>query len=179
MTDWTQHRTERLTLTTPTLDDVDAWHELHADPRVWTHFPSGRATDRSESVAAVVAARDDWDRADLGYWVIRSAGDGAMVGVGGCRPVGDGDRWNLYYRFTPESQGNGFAAEVARAAVEAANAMRPDWPVVAIMLEHNVASWKVAERIGLQRIATGPDEGNPDPTAVRFTYADRPLDQSR
>lgn len=167
------HRTERLRLDRPTPADVDDWHAIHADPRVWEHFPSGRHTSIDETEAALAAALDDWAAGGLGYWSVRLDADGPVIGCGGCRPVADEQRWNLYYRFTPESQGNGYATELAGAAIAAANAVRPDWPVVAYMLEHNTASWRVAERLGMHRIWTGPDAGNPDPAAIRFVYADR------
>ena len=80
---------------------------------------------------------------------------------------------NLYYRFSPDVQGNGYATELARVALAAAKAVRPERPVVAFMLEHNTASWRVAERVGMHHLWTGPDAGNPDPTAVRLVYADR------
>ncbi len=85
----------------------------------------------------------------------------------------DQGRWNLYYRLAPECQGQGYASELAAAAIAVANQVDPTQPVVAYMLEHNTASWRVAERVGLTRIWVGPDEGNPDPDAVRFVYADR------
>lgn len=117
---------------------------------------------------------DDWHVAGLGYWSIREEPDGPIVGCGGCRLLPDLDRWNLYYRFAPDCQGRGYGRELARAAVAAANDVDPARPVVAYMLEHNTASWRVAESIGLTRVWAGPDEGNPDPEAVRLVYADRP-----
>ena len=138
-----------------------------------THFPSGVHTDRDETADAVASYVDDWRNAGLGYWTIRTAPDGPVIGCGGCRIVADQARWNLYYRFTPESQGNGYATELARAAIEAANQVAPELPVVAYMLQHNVASWRVAERIGMHHLWTGPDAGNPDPNAIRLVYADR------
>jgi hypothetical protein len=48
--------------------------------------------------------------------------------------------------------------------------------VVAYLLGHNRESRGRAERSGLQLLWRGPDAGNPDPTAVRLVYADRPLD---
>ncbi len=171
--DWADHRTERLHLARPSIDDVDEWHTIHADPRVWEHFPSGLYTERAQSEAAIDDAIADWDAAGLGYWSIRADSDGPIIGCGGCRLVADQQRWNLYYRFTPESQGHGYATEVARAAVAAANRVAPDRPVVTYMLEHNVASWRVAERIGMHHLWTGPDAGNPDPSAIRLVYADR------
>lgn len=173
-TRWDHRLTDRLVLDHVVEDDVEGWHRIHADPRVWTHFPSGRHTSLAETEGVVRSGVADWREAGLGYWSIREEPGGPIIGCGGCRPVADRNRWNLYYRFSPDVQGRGYATELARVAVEAANAVDPDRPVVAYMLEHNAASWRVAERIGLTRIWVGPDEGNPDPEAVRFVYADRP-----
>ncbi|MEM9890623.1 MAG: GNAT family N-acetyltransferase [Actinomycetota bacterium] len=171
---WDHRRTERLVLDHVHVDDVDDWHRIHADPRVWTHFPSGLHTSRDATAEFVEASIEDWRVAGLGYWSIREEIGGPVIGCGGCRLLPDQHRWNLYYRFSPESQGRGYAAEVARAAIAAANEVDPDVPVVAFMLEHNVASWRVAEKVGLVRVWVGPDEGNPDPDAIRYVYADRP-----
>lgn len=158
---------------------MDDWHRIHADPRVWEHFPTGRHTELEQTATALSAAIDDWDRDGLGYWSVRVEVGGTIVGCGGCRIVTDDRRWNLYYRFSPEVQGNGYAAELATEAIAAATSVRPSWPVVAYMLEHNVASWKVAERIGMHQLWTGPDAGNPDPNAVRLVYADRDDETTR
>ncbi|MEM9464671.1 MAG: GNAT family N-acetyltransferase [Actinomycetota bacterium] len=178
MDDHTTWSTKRLVLTQPTTGDLDAWHTIHADPRVWEHFPSGRHAEGAQSEAALHAAIDDWQADGLGYWSVRAAPDGPIIGCGGCRRVPADHRWNLYYRFTPESQGNGYATELARASIAAANTIDPGLPVVAYMLEHNTASWRVAERIGMHRLWTGPDAGNPDPAAVRLVYADRDDDST-
>lgn len=170
--DWTKHRTDRLVLDQVTAGDVDGLHTIHADPRVWTHFPSGRHTSMAQSEELVESSIAGWS-AGLGYWTIREEHNGPVIGIGGCRLLEDHDRWNLYYRFAPEAQGRGYATELASAAVQAANDVAPDRPVVAYMLETNPGSWRVAEKIGLTRIWTGPDEGNPDKTAVGFVYADR------
>ena len=170
---WEHHHTARLLLSRPRPDDIDDWHVIHSDPLVWEHFPSGRHVALDQTEATLAAAAEDWTSHGLGYWSVRSELDGRIIGCGGCRPVPAEERWNLYYRFTPGSQGNGYATELASAAIEAAHEVLPAWPVVAYMLEHNVGSWKVAEHIGMHRVWTGPDAGNPDPTAVRFVYADR------
>ena len=174
LNEWDHQHTGRLMLGHVHESDVEEWHQIHADSRVWEHFPSGRHTSREMTVRLVQASIEDWQVAGLGYWSVREEPDGPIIGVGGCRLVPDRDWWNLYYRFAPECQGRGYATEVARAAVVAANSVDPARPVVAYMLEHNAASWRVAERIGLTRVWDGPDEGNPDPQAVSVVYADRP-----
>ena len=75
----------------------------------------------------------------------------------------------------PEVQGRGLATELAQAARAAALAVRPDLPVTALLLEHNLASKAVAEKLGLRLAWRGPDAGNPCPDAIRLVYADREL----
>lgn len=48
--------------------------------------------------------------------------------------------------------------------------------MVALLFEHNGASKATETRAGPGLGWRGPDAGNPDSTAVRLIYADRPLD---
>lgn len=166
--------TARLDLAEVTEADVDELHALSADPRVWQHFPSGRHLDRDATAKQLVMFRESWDAAGLGYWTARLRQAAEFVGVGGCA-LRRGAAWNVYYRIRPEAQGHGYASELVDAALSAARDLRPDLPIIAFLLEHNVASRRTAERAGLQLAWRGPDAGNPDPGAVRLVYADRPL----
>lgn len=169
--------TDRLVLTAVARGDLDELAALHTDPRVWTHFPSGRHPDQARTESDLTEWRADWQRAGIGYWTARGRDDGAFVGVGGVRrrPAGV---LNLYYRIVPEQQGRGYASELARAALDAAGRIVPGVPVTAFLLEHNTGSKATAERLGLTPVWRGPDAGNPDPEAVRLVYADRPLDDA-
>lgn len=171
---WSSHRTERLLLDRVVDGDLDDLHVIHADPRVWTHFPSGCHSSTDQTEELIKSAMHGWEAANLGYWSVREVTDGPVIGIGGCRLLADHDRWNLYYRFSPDVQGRGYATELARAAVAAGNDVAPGRPVVAYMLATNPGSWRVADKIGLVRVWEGPDEGNPDPGAIRFVYTDQP-----
>lgn len=168
--------TARLDLRAVTSGDVDVVHTLNADPRVWTHLPSGVHTSRDQTAAQVARLITAWERDRLGYWTARTH-DATFVGIGGCT-VKDDVAWNLYYRFMPHAQGKGLASELAAAALSAAQSVRPELPVVALLLEHNGASKAVAERVGLNLVWRGPDQGNPDPDAIRLIYADRKIDSA-
>lgn len=164
-------RTERLDLRAVGPDDVGVLYALNSDPRVWRHLPSGVHTDPERTMAAVASQVRAWQRDGLGYWAARTR-DGVFAGVGGCA-VNAEAAWNVYYRFVPEVQGRGLASELARAGIAAAREVRPDLPVTALLLEHNLASKAVAEKAGLELVWRGPAERNPDPDAVRLVYADR------
>jgi RimJ/RimL family protein N-acetyltransferase len=174
-------RTERLRLDAVSPGDLDGVHELHADPEVWRHLPAGRHDSRTGTAAFIAQIEGDWAAEGLGYWAVRHGGrpgagpaSGALLGVCGCA-VRHHAVWNLYYRFCPAAQGHGFAAETVAAARAAAADLRPGLPVVASLLEHNRGSGATAGRAGLELAWRGPDPGNPDATAIRLIYADRPL----
>jgi RimJ/RimL family protein N-acetyltransferase len=164
--------TERLDLHAIGMDDLEDLYELNSDPRVWTHFPSGVHTSREQTTAHIAVEAAGWKRFGLGYWVARLKDGGAFAGTGGCALKKD-RVWNIYYRFRPEMQGRGLATELVGAAYVAAQAARPELPVVALLLEHNKASKAVAEKSGLRLVWRGPDRGNPDSYASRLVYADR------
>ena len=64
---------------------------------------------------------------------------------------GWGDVLNLYWRLLPDFQGRGLAVELGRRALETARSIDSERPVVARMLADNVASSKVAARLGMVR----------------------------
>jgi len=57
--------------------------------------------------------------------------------------------WNLYYRLAPEVWGMGLAVEAACEAVAVAEALHPDWPVLARTRPANGPAVRVAEGAGL------------------------------
>ena len=177
-------RTERLALDAITGADLEVMFELHADPDVWRHFPSGRHRDRDQTAGFIAESQREWAEGGLGYWVARLLADveggpaaGSVVGVGGCVRRFD-LVWNVHYRLTPAAWGHGFATEIAAAGRVAASAVDPGAPVVAYLLEDNPRSRNTAERLGLTLAWRGPDHTNPDPAAVALIYGDRPLDES-
>lgn len=175
MTDWRHTTTERLRLDQPTPADLDDLHRIHGDPANWSHFPQGRHLDRARTTRTLEDSEVQWD-ADLGYWCVRTTGEDLVIGLAGCVSQGEVPWWNLYYRFDSAVHGRGYAVEVARHALTAAADVDPARPVVAYLVEHNVASRRTAERLGLTLVWRGPDAGNEDATAIRLVYLDRDPD---
>jgi RimJ/RimL family protein N-acetyltransferase len=169
--DLRQVRTGRLDLRAVAMSDIDLIYGLTSDPRVWTHLPSGVHASREQTEVQLARQAAAWDSDGLAQWTARLH-DGTFAGIGGCS-INAGAVWNVYYRFVPEVQGRGLASELVRAASAAARRVRPDLPVTALLLEHNLASKAVAEKSGLRLLWRGPDAGNPDPGAIRLVYADR------
>ncbi|GAA1236299.1 hypothetical protein GCM10009633_06580 [Janibacter melonis] len=167
-------RTTRLDLARPTLDDVDALHAIYADPRVWTHFPSLRFTQREQTERMVARWVAAWRAHGLGQRLLRAPGESELLGHAGCE-VRDDTFVNLGYRLAPLAHGRGLATEAALAAVAEAHERRSDLPVVAYLVAHNHASARVTTKVGLTLRHAAPDFGNPDPGVMRHVYADREL----
>ncbi|MDN6530185.1 MAG: GNAT family N-acetyltransferase [Brevibacterium sp.] len=179
---------EPFVLDRPGLGDLDEVFEIYSDPRVWTHFPSGRMTKREEAEAFLLTRIADWEIDGFGIWIVRESEGGPVLGTCGCgvrrMPMADEWSparieafWNLGYRFRPE--GRGYASEISRLAISRAQELNPSLPVIAYLLERNAASLKVAEKVGLSLQHRAPDAGNPDPQAMRLIFADRKLTASQ
>ena len=180
MRDWRHVRTERLWLDEPVDGDAEALYGIHSDPASWRHFPSGVVTAPAVGAVMVGASRRRFERDGLCYWSVRDAEGGPVGGRGGCMGPDDGPGsrgwWNLYYRFDQRVVGIGYATEMGRVALDAAHDIAPDRPVLAYLLEHNHASRRTAEKLGLRLVWRGPDADNPDPDAVRLVFLDRAPD---
>jgi RimJ/RimL family protein N-acetyltransferase len=166
-------RTARLDLRMPTPADVPELFALYNDPRVWGPDPLSRHDSVAQTVQMIGNWRASWHRDGLGMWTARAT-DGALVGIGGCF-VRYGVAWNLGFRLVHRCWGLGFAQEISAAGFTAARRVRGDLPITAYVLAGNGRSERAVERLGLQPAWRGPDAGNPDTSAVRLLYSDRPL----
>lgn len=142
--------TERLRLRQVTAADVPALVAISTDPGTNRHRPGG-APGQTASERLIREFIADWERDGIGYWAVEHAGE--IIGIAGVRAatVHGHDCWNLYYRFSPSSWGQGLAAEAARQAVAVARAREPSRPVVARTRPDNTAAGRLARAVGLTR----------------------------
>jgi [ribosomal protein S5]-alanine N-acetyltransferase len=142
--------TERLRLRQVTAADVPALVAISTDPRTNRHRPGG-APDQATSERLIREFIADGERDGIGYWTVERAEE--VIGIAGVRAatVQGHECWNLYYRFSPSSWGQGLAAEAARQAVAVARAQEPSRPVVARTRPDNAAAARLARAVGLTR----------------------------
>ena len=171
-------RTDRLLLTPLTPADIDDVHGVFSDARTWTHLPTGRHTVKDASVDLVQRKIGGRARHGLGSWAVRSAADHVFLGVGGVDMTAVGV-WNLGYRLRPESWGNGYATEIARAAVSAAHEIAPVVPITGRVLTNNPASAAVLERAGLSLVWQGSTSAALPAGVERQVWADRALSRTQ
>lgn len=152
--------TPRLNLAVPTDADIDAIFAIHSDARTYKHRPELAMKTREEATELARAWQANWREKQLGYYVVSTL-DGTTIGFTGVRHSEEAGEevLNLYYRFAPESQGQGYAKEAATAAITSARERFPQLPVVAIIDPTNESSIALALKLGLQHV---PGAGVPD-----------------
>lgn len=175
--------TPRLELRVPSVADLPAIHELHADPRTFEHDSTPLVTSRDRMERVLAAWTADRDRQGFGYATVRPRerrrpsspaaasaaaalpGDLAdptlLLGVCGLTRYRLRDRVVLsaYYRFRPEAWGRGIASEALGAVLAQADRALPGAEAVIITDRGNAPSRALAERTGFGLTAeTVPDE---------------------
>ena len=163
--------TERLDLIPADPADADELFAIMSDPAGWWFEPESRHTRLATTQGFLERAVSRWDRDGLSYWTVRERGESTVLGIGGVQRHSSGG-WNLSYRLSSAAQGHGYAVELGRAALDAAHRRDPESPVIAWILETNIPSIRVAERIGLTNCGLRVDENDGE---LRLAYADRPL----
>ncbi|KAA2259462.1 GNAT family N-acetyltransferase [Solihabitans fulvus] len=144
-------RTARLLLRRVRADDLAAALEIHTDPENYRYEPNG-APSATEARGLLTSWLAHWAEHGFGYWAIELPGTGEVIGFGGVRlSVSEDDgteQLNLYYRFRPAAWGNGYAPEMAAAAIEWADRCVPGRPITIIANVENTPSNRVAEKLG-------------------------------
>jgi RimJ/RimL family protein N-acetyltransferase len=145
-------RSERLVLSAPTMDDVDAITQACQDPEVqaWTTVPSPYSRADAEAyVRDKVAA--GWADGSACTWAIRLGEDAAVVGMVNCFGIADGGA-EIGFWVAAEVRGRGVVSEAVDLVCDFGFA--PDGLGLQRIQWHaktgNVASAAVARRAGFQ-----------------------------
>ncbi|MFF7452808.1 GNAT family N-acetyltransferase [Kitasatospora sp. NPDC008115] len=143
-------RTERLVLREPEARDRAAFIDLLASPEVHTYLGGPRPRDELEHETPEVPER--WP----GSFVVEL--DGAMIGqillrraTGHRRPAAAG-KADLGYLFLPRAWGFGYAAEACAAALGWLDDALPGEPVVLTTQSANLASMRLAAKLGFTEV---------------------------
>ncbi|MGR6430366.1 GNAT family N-acetyltransferase [Rhizobium sp. PAMB 3174] len=87
-----------------------------------------------------------WRKFDFGRWAVEV--DGQLIGFGGVTQSQQYDALNISYHLDPAFWGNGYAVELAGAAVAfGTEVLRRNW-IVGLVRPVNVASRRVLEKCG-------------------------------
>lgn len=146
-------RTRRLSLRLPEAKDRNGIIELFSSTKVGTYVGGARPLEELErKIPEVPDQRPGLFVADL---------DGEMIGIvtidrrdpdrrGHVRP--EGSEAELGYMFLPQAWGKGYATEAATAVLEWFTSTLPGEPVVMAIPTANIASVRIAEKLGFSEI---------------------------
>lgn len=145
--------TARLLVRAPSADDLPVYerHFLRPEIERWLRPPPLRRFDSPQVLELLDRDLRHWDEHGFGPWVLEDRDGGAFVGRGGLAwtTIDDVLTVELPWSIEPARHGEGLATEAALRAVEHASSLG-FVQVVALILPHNLASRRVAEKIGME-----------------------------
>ncbi|GAA1714506.1 GNAT family N-acetyltransferase [Isoptericola hypogeus] len=142
--------------------DLDEMAALLGDPVVMAYYPVPKT--RQEAAAWIAWSRECYTEHGHGLWLIETY-DGDFVGDCGLtwQQVNGAPRLEVGYHVRTARQGLGYATEAAAACRDFARDVLGAGELVAIVHPDNVASRRVAEKIGMRHV----DDDLAGPLALR------------
>ncbi|MCA8942817.1 MAG: GNAT family N-acetyltransferase [Planctomycetes bacterium] len=140
--------TERLILRALRQDDLDAYASFVADPEVTRFLGDGRTLDRAQSWRQIAMFLGHWELRGFGMWGVELRSTGEFVGRVGLHEPEGWPGTEVGWLIGPPHQGNGYATESGRAAIEFAWRELGRSHLLSLIRPENVASIRVAERLG-------------------------------
>jgi RimJ/RimL family protein N-acetyltransferase len=156
--------TERLILRSFRREDLDDFASTMAEPEVVRHL-SIEPLSREDSLRRIFLAAGQWPISGIGMWAVELKADGRMIGHLGFFDMERDMTPSLIglpemgWIFDPSVHGQGIALEACRAALEWADRELGPVEIPAIISPNNVASMKLAEKLGFVREADGAYKG--------------------
>jgi RimJ/RimL family protein N-acetyltransferase len=141
--------TRRLLLRPLSIEDLDEFVALHADPEV-TRFI--RPLDRAEAEERLKRDKSEWAERGHGLLAVLEKDGGEFLGRAGLKHWPQLDETELGWALRRDAWGHGYATEAARASIEWAFS-EFDLPYLTAMVSPgNDRSARVAERLGMTRL---------------------------
>ncbi len=156
--------TERLVLRAFRAEDLDPLAAMWSDPEV-VRYIGGHALSREDTWRRSLAACGQWPYTGWGYWIVELKSSGSVIGQAGfadfkreMEPSIEGEP-ELGYVFSPSVHGQGIAYEACSRALDWADANLGASSYPAIISPDNIASVRLAERLGFLRAADATYRG--------------------
>lgn len=145
-------QTERLDVRELTMDDLDAFAAMLADPVVMEYSKNGpldRAGARGYLQTVIL---DHYAKYGYGLWALIARGEGTFVGFAGLihQDIDGEGLIEFGYRLAPAAWGNGYATEAGRAIRDYAFETVGVDTLISIIEPANVRSVAVAEKVGMK-----------------------------
>ena len=151
-TDQPELRTPRLRLREFRPDDADALYAVHSDPRVMRYWSFPAWTDAAQARARVATVLEQRARGAVYAWAIADAASDRLIGsIAAFALDRVHRRAEIGYSLHADWQGRGLAREALRAALAFLVDVAGYERIEADIDPRNVASCRLAERLGFVR----------------------------
>lgn len=158
--------TARLTLRPFRESDLEPIAAAATDPET-VRFVGGKPATREETWRKLATMPGMWALFGFGYWIVERKGDGIVIGQAGfadfkrdMTPSIEGLP-EMGWSFERGVWGLGYASEAGKAALAWADVALAGREIVAIIDAANLASVRVAEKLGFARREEGAYRGAP------------------
>lgn len=161
-------RTERLVLRRWRDEDRPPWVALCADPEVMEHFQGTTPADVANGFIDKVERH--WDEHGWGLWALEVPGVSPFIGHTGLWPATHAlgyESVEVGWRLARPYWGHGYVTEAAREALRFGFEDVGLETIVSFTVPANERSWRVMERIGLERVPDG-DFDHPSVDAAAY-----------
>lgn len=145
--------TDRLRMRAFEVKDAEAFAQLNSDPDVIRYTGEPPVPDVATARAAI-AAYPDFTEPGYGRWATIYKPESRIIGFAGLKYLDELDEVDLGYRFLPKYWGRGLATEASLACLEFGFAELELPRIIGLVLEENLASIRVLEKIGMVAAGT-------------------------
>jgi RimJ/RimL family protein N-acetyltransferase len=158
--------TERLIIADWDGAEIPAFRPIASDPAVMRYIGTGSPWSDARITAFVERQISRGMRGELALWKVIERNSGRLIGLCGLQPLLETGEIEIGWWLTPDRWGRGLATEAATRVLRYALDSRGLDRVIAITQVPNLASQRVAAKIGLRYVATLPfgDLGGEPPT---------------
>lgn len=155
-----QITTQRLILRGFCEADLDAYADMCGNAEVMRYIGNGQTLSRSDSWRNMAMVVGHWQLRGYGMWAIEEIQTGEMIGRVGCWHPEGWPGFEVGWSLRRAYWGLGFATEAATAAVNYVFTQLQRSHVISLIYPQNIASVRVAEKLGEKLQGTTEFFGN-------------------
>ena len=166
--------TKRLRLRAHRLEDFGGCAAMWADPIVTRHI-GGKPSSEAETWKRMTGYLGHWSLMGFGYWAVEEKVSGRYIGELGFADYKRATELPLDgmpeigWALAPWAQGKGYATEALRAAIAWADECLQSRRTVCIIHRQNQRSFRVAEKLGYDKVLQAASDAMPDAILARET----------
>lgn len=141
--------TDRLILRPFTMDDLQPLFNILQEVDIFKYFPCPGVPSLDHVRRIIAEQLKQYERHNIGQWAVERIEQPGLLGWCGLNHLPDTDEDEVAYLLGRSSRGLGIATEGARASLQYGIKTCGLKRIIALVHPENIASWRVAEKIGM------------------------------